>query len=71
MAEVPVLCAAVRLGSDTGQRDQSYANGSLRWITGGGEEEEKHVFSCVHLGPLFFFLPFQIEKGITLSVVPM
>lgn len=44
---------------------------SLRWITEGGEEEEKHVFSCVHLGPLFFFLPFQIEKGITLSVVPM
>lgn len=28
MAEVPVLCAAVRLGSDTGQRDQSYANGN-------------------------------------------
>lgn len=26
--EVPVLCAAVHLGSDTGQSDQSYANGN-------------------------------------------
>lgn len=26
--EVPVLCAAVHLGFDTGQSDQSYANGN-------------------------------------------
>lgn len=63
--EVPVLCAAVHLGLDTGQSDQSYANGNQMGRespVGSRRRREACVFmySCEDLGPLFSsfsFLP--------------
>lgn len=60
--EVPVLCAAVRLGFDTGQSDQSYANGNQMGresLVDYRRRREACVFmySCGDLGPLSF-LPF-------------
>lgn len=60
--EVPVLCAAVRLGFDTGQSDQSYANGNQMGresLVDYRRRREACVFmySYGDLGPLSF-LPF-------------
>lgn len=61
--EVPVLCAAVRLGFDTGQSDQSYANGNQMGresLVDYRRRREACVFmySCGDLGPRSFFFPF-------------
>lgn len=60
--EVPVLWAAVRLGFDTGQSDQSYANGNQMGresLVDYRRRREACVFmySCGDLRP-FSFLPF-------------
>lgn len=57
--EVPVLCAAVRLGFDTGQSDQSYANGNQMGresLVDYRRRREACVFmySYGDLGPLSF-----------------
>lgn len=56
--EVPVLCAAVHLGFDTGQSDQSYANGNQMGresLVDYRRRREACVFmySYGDLGPLF------------------
>ncbi len=61
--EVPVLCAAVRLGFDTGQSDQSYANGNQMGRESPVDYRRRReacvfMYSYGDLGPLFFFLPF-------------
>lgn len=69
---MPVLCAAVRLGFDTGQSDQSYANGNQMGRespVGYRRRREACVFmySCGDLGPLAFlpfFLLFSLVKQV-------
>lgn len=60
--EVPVLCAAVRLGFDTGQSDQSYANGNQMGRESPVDYRRRReacvfMYSYGDLGPLSF-LPF-------------
>lgn len=61
--EVPVLCAAVRLGFDTGQRDQNYANRNQMGRESPVDYRRRReacvfVYSCGDLGPRSFF-PFH------------
>lgn len=58
--EVPVLCAAVRLGFDTGQSDQSYANGNQMGRESPVDYRRRReacvfMYSYGDLGPFFFF----------------
>lgn len=64
--EVPVLCAAVRLGFDTGQSDQSYANGNQMGRESPVDYRRRReacvfMYSCGDLGPLSF-LPFFLPS---------
>lgn len=61
--EVPVLCAAVHLGFDTGQSDQSYANGNQMGREPPVDYRRRReacvfMYSCGDLGPHSFFSPF-------------
>lgn len=56
--EVPVLCAAVHLGFDTGQSDQSYANGNQMGHESPVDYRRRReacvfMYSYRDLGPLF------------------
>lgn len=68
--EVPVLCAAVRLGFDTGQSNQSYANGNQMGresLVDYRRKKEACVFmySCGDLGALSFLLLFLFSLSKT------
>lgn len=63
--EVPVLCAAVHLGFDTGQSDQSYANGNQMGresLVDYRRRREACVFMYSYGDPSFFLFSSSLNQ---------